>query len=340
MTGILSDARLGYVHLTVSDLNRALGFYQHAIGLQIHHRNQHSAVLGAGGAPLVALTENPTARRMHGTSGLHHFAILVPSRLELAKALRRISDSGLAPQGLVDHGVSEAVYFRDPDGNGIEIYRDRPRIEWRYRDGQLEMAANPLDLDAVRTELDTQTESPGTLDPTSVIGHVHVYVANRRDAEAFYVGLLGFNLQLHTPTASFVSTGGYHHHIALNTSAGVGAPPPGLNAIGLRYFVVHVPDADALSQVAGRARKAGLALRETTAGWLVRDPSHNGILLRAGVAQTMPLWEGDETIRPARRFAIVDQRLEGDRRFDRAHVPTAISRCIGDRFHDNGIRDG
>lgn len=275
------DTRLGYVHLTVTNLERALTFYRQVLGFKLHRRDGAAAFLGAGGSDLVALTENTKAQQTRGTTGLYHFAILVASRLEFAQSLRCIAEMDVPTQGFADHGVSESIYLPDPDGNGIEIYRDRPRSEWRDVNGQLQMGADPLDMDGVLAELEGHAAPWRGLDLATVLGHMHLQVANIRAAEAFYIGLLGFDLVLRLPSASFVSAGGYHHHIGFNAWVGAGAPPPPLDAVGLRYFVIHLPNDDELGKVTDRVRKAGLALRETSGGWLVRDPSQNGILLAA-----------------------------------------------------------
>jgi catechol 2,3-dioxygenase len=184
-------------------------------------------------------------------------------------------------QGAADHGVSEALYLADPDGNGIEIYRDRPRAQWPYAGGQLRMGADPIDFDDLLTEKNTGETRAGLATGT-VVGHVHLHVARLEDAERFYVGVLGFQLmQRYGPSALFVSAGGYHHHIGLNTWAGVGAPPPPPGAIGLRHVVLQLPGAAALDAVAAQVRAAGVAIETVDGGLLVRDPAKNAILLRA-----------------------------------------------------------
>ncbi len=272
-------AAIGEVHLTISDLDRSLRFYQTHLGFTVHQRGDATARLGAGGADLLVLSQHETAPRVRGTTGLYHFAILVPSRTDLARALRRLVSSGTVMQGAADHGVSEALYLADPDGNGIEVYRDRPRAEWPYVAGALAMGADRLDLDALLAE------SPGAdgagLGQGTTIGHVHLHVSRLPEAEHFYVDVLGFTLmQRYGPSALFVSAGGYHHHIGLNTWAGVGAPPPPPGAIGLRHFVVRLPDARAAGAVVDRLRAAAAPLEETAGGVLVHDPAGHSILFQ------------------------------------------------------------
>jgi catechol 2,3-dioxygenase len=273
-----SQAAIGEVHLTISDLDRSLRFYQSHLGLTVHQRSDETARLGAGGPDLLVLSQRETAPRVRGTAGLYHVAILVPSRADLARALRRLVNTDTAMQGAADHGVSEALYLTDPDGSGIEVYRDRPRTEWPYVGDTLAMGADPLDLSALLAESFDSDDAGLGLGTT--IGHVHLHVSRLPEAEHFYVDVLGFALtQRYGPSALFVSAGGYHHHIGLNTWAGVGAPPPP-GAIGLRHFVVRLPDARAVSAVVDRLRTADVPVETTVDGALVRDPAGNAILLR------------------------------------------------------------
>ena len=272
--------RIGAVHLTISDLGRSVRFYEAHLGFVVHRRDDRTAWLGAGGPDLLILSLCETAPRVHGTTGLYHFAILVPSRADLSRSLRRLVDTDTVMQGAADHGVSEALYLADEDGNGIEIYRDRPRAEWPVVAGQLRMGADPMDLDALLAEA-KEVDSGAGLAPGTMIGHVHLHVSRLADAEAFYVGLLGFALmQRYGPSALFVSAGGYHHHIGLNTWAGVGAPPPPSGAIGLRHFVVSLPGDAALAAVAEGLRQAGVTPEPLEGGLLIHDPAKNAILLK------------------------------------------------------------
>ncbi|MCI0396130.1 MAG: VOC family protein, partial [Chloroflexi bacterium] len=248
---------------------------------QLHRRDGDVAWLGAGAADLLVLHERPGARRhLRGVTGLYHFAVLTPSRLALARSLQHLADTQTPLQGFADHLVSEAIYLADPDGNGIEIYRDRPRSEWPRRNGQVQMASDPLDIEGILAELRGQ-DAPWTgLDPETTIGHMHLHVADLEAAEAFYVGVLGFELIARlSHSAGFVSAGGYHHHIGYNVWAGVGAPPPPPDAVGLRWYEIRLPDAAALDQVVDRLRQANRPLEEQPAGFFVRDPAQNGILL-------------------------------------------------------------
>ena len=271
--------RIGAVHLTISDLRRSVRFYETRLGFAVHRRDDRTAWLGAGADDLLILSQCESAPRVRGTTGLYHFAILVPSRLDLAHALRRLVATDTILQGAADHGVSEALYLADEDGIGIEIYRDRPRQDWPVIGGELRMGADPMDLDALLAEAGRARSGAG-LPAGTVIGHVHLHVSRLDDAHGFYVGLLGFDLmQRYGPSALFVAAGGYHHHIGLNTWAGVGAPPPPPGAIGLRHFVVQLPNQAALAAVADRVAAAGIVAESLEGGLLVRDPAKNAILI-------------------------------------------------------------
>ena len=272
-------ARIGAVHLTIPDLRRSVRFYETHLGFAVHRRDDRTAWLGAGGPDLLILSQCDTAPRVRGTTGLYHFAILVPSRLDLAHALRRLVATDTIMQGAADHGVSEALYLADEDGNGIEVYRDRRREEWPIVAGRLSMGADPLDLDALLSEAG-RAESGAGLAAGTLIGHVHLHVSRLEEAHAFYVGLLGFELmQRYGPSALFVAAGGYHHHIGLNTWAGVGAPPPPPGAIGLRHFVLSLPGDQALAAVVDRLRAAGITPEPLDGGLLIHDTAKNAILL-------------------------------------------------------------
>lgn len=275
---LLSPAtRLGYVHLTVSDLKQALAFYPAVVGLQVLTEDGPAASLGAEDHEILRLTEVPGARSYRGTTGLYHFAILVPDRPALGQALKRILVSKTR-LGASDHLVSEALYISDPDGNGIEIYCDRPRAQWPYSNGSLEMAVDPLDLEGLLAEAGDglEPELPGG----TVLGHIHLHVSNLDAAESFYLDGVGFERMLSWyGQASFVSAGGYHHHLGLNTWAGVGASSPPPQAVGLRYFTIEAPDAGELESAARRLQERGYALQTHAEGIMAHDPSQNAVLL-------------------------------------------------------------
>ena len=278
------DTHVGPVSLTVRDLDRQQDFYERAVGLRTLEREGSVATLGGEDArELVELVRDPDAApRPCGTTGLFHLAILVPDRAELARSLGRAIEADGRLVGASDHLVSEALYLEDPEGNGIEVYRDRPREQWRRDGDELRMATLPLDLRALVDELGSNAAS-STVAAGTRMGHVHLNVADLADAERFYAGLLGFDVTARRyPGALFLSAGGYHHHIGVNTWIGEEAPPPPAGAAGLRSFVVELPDSEELGRTVERLRAGGADVRLAGNAASVEDPSGNTLLLRAG----------------------------------------------------------
>jgi catechol 2,3-dioxygenase len=272
--------RIGTVALSVADLRRSLGYYQDDIGLTLQNQRGDQATLGVGTTTLLRLHEVPGARLVRRATGLYHFALRVPNRRDLARVLRHFAERGTRISGAADHLFSEALYLSDPDGHGIEIYSDRPRDLWYDAQGNLAVASDPLDLQNILGDLGGD-ESPWEGLPMGTdMGHIHLHVATIRDAERFYVDVLGFERTVGMPTASFVSAGGYHHHIGMNTWAGIGVPPPPDGTARLLSYEVVLPSQHALGAAIDRIRAAGISLTEDPEGWVVHDPSHNRILLR------------------------------------------------------------
>jgi catechol 2,3-dioxygenase len=289
--GIDAGTRIGKVRLTVRDIDRSARFYEELLGLVPEEQADGRLRLAAasGLTPLLELRADANApARDPRLTGLFHFAILVPTRRALAVSLARLVRGHWSLSGASDHLVSEALYLEDPDGNGIEIYRDRDRSEWR-RDqaGQLQMATLPLDVRGLLAELDAAPPDPGTdhtIPAETRIGHIHLQVSELRDIEAFYSGMLGFDVMVRSyPGALFVSAGGYHHHVGLNTWHSGGATSPPLGAVGLDSYDVVFAEQRALDEVLDRVRTAGFALDESPArtggGVLARDPSGNAVVL-------------------------------------------------------------
>jgi catechol 2,3-dioxygenase len=276
------NTRPGTVHLTVTDLDRSVGFYQDAIGLRLHDRENGSAAMGAGGDDLVVLEENAQARPHGRTAGLYHFALLHPSREELASALQRLALRRTPMQGASDHGVSEALYLPDPDDNGIELYFDRPREVWPppspgFRVG---MFTEPLDLENLLAAAPGQ-EPPRHADSGLTLGHVHLHVGDMADSMRFYRDVIGFDSMAELPGAAFVSAGGYHHHLGFNTWRGEGVPPAAGDSVGLRYWTLLLDGEDELAAVRARIDDAGIAVEEHPEGLLVRDPSGTAVVLKS-----------------------------------------------------------
>ena len=283
MGDLPGDARLGAIRLRVGDSDRIGRFYEESIGLQVLGRDGPVTSLGVmDGEPLVELAaDRDAARRPPHTTGLFHLAILVPTRVDLAHALRRVVATGWRLSGASDHLVSEALYLQDPEGNGIEIYRDRPRDQWGEDGGELRMATLPLDLEGVLGELDPGDPPADGMPAGTTIGHVHLQVADIPAAEGFYNGALGLDVMVRSyPGALFLSAGGYHHHLGLNTWQSQGAPAPPDGALGLDRYELVLPDAAARDDAAERLADAGDPVR-LDEGVLATDPSGNRVLLTA-----------------------------------------------------------
>jgi catechol 2,3-dioxygenase len=276
--------RMGTVRLRVADLEGVRRFYERAVGLETLDSSASGAALGAGGEALVeliaALGAPPRPRR---TTGLFHLAILVPDRARLGAALRRMAEAGWRLTGASDHLVSEALYTSDPEGNGIEIYRDRPREEWPRAGGQVQMDTLPLNLPSLLAEPDPG--EPPAMAPGTTVGHVHLNVGDLPDAEAFYAGVVGFEVTVRGyPGALFVSAGGYHHHLGLNTWAGEGAPAPPPGSLGLERFEIVVPGGADVQAATERLRAAGVEVEHDGGAIAFADPFGNGVALRASRA--------------------------------------------------------
>jgi len=275
-----SETVPGLVALTVKDLEPSVDFYQNVLGFHLHHQKGSSAALGAGGTDLLVLNSNPKAQPSRRTTGLYHFAVRVPTRRDLAYVLRRIAETQTQVSGLSDHVVSEAIYLSDPDSNGIEIYRDRPPETWRGADGNIRMGTEPLDVDGLLAELNGEGEAWSGLPPGTRLGHIHLHVADLDPAIRFYRDILGLELMMrYGPSAAFLSTGGYHHHIGINTWNGIGAPQPPKEATGLRYYSLHLPNKASLEMLVQHLIQNGVAYKMKPRGIWLEDPSANRILV-------------------------------------------------------------
>ena len=292
---IAAATRMGPVHLDVSDLQRSLAYYEGVVGLSVRERGGGRALLGAGREDLLVLSEQPGARPSRGYCGLYHFALLLPERADLARWLAHAARDRVALVGLSDHFVSEAIYLSDPDGHGIEIYWDRPREVWEGRVAE-RMTTLPLDTSSLFAEL--AGPASGSLDPATgepanpletpfdglpagtVMGHVHLCVADIPRAVAFYRDVLGFGLMASLGgQAAFLSAGGYHHHLGANTweSARAGQPPTGF--VALRRATVVLPSELERDRLVAHVADAGHETVALKDGVLVHDPCGNPILL-------------------------------------------------------------
>ncbi len=276
-----TQTHLGRVALTVADLDRSLAYYQTRIGLHLLAREGATAVLGTPHRELLILQSQPGARPARGMTGLYHFALLVPSRPALAHTLRRLIYTETPISGASDHAVSEALYLTDPDGHGIEMYRDRPREEWPHINGRLHMVTEPFDVDGVLAEVPPEAAIPARLPDETVMGHVHLHVADMPATLAFYRDALGFDLMArYGSAASFLAAGGYHHHLGVNTWAGVGAPPPPPDRARLLWYEIILPDEASLQDLAGQMTEKGIAVEKNGRSLRLQDPAANQIIIR------------------------------------------------------------
>jgi len=262
--------RLGPVHLTVTDLDRSVTWYQDALGLRLHRREDALAAMGAGEDDVIVLHEEPGARPAGRHAGLYHYALLYPSREELARAALRLSATRTPIDGASDHETHEAIYLPDPDGNGIELAADRPRDAWPQHLGY---AAGPRPLDFPALMQTIAGEQPTRhVEPGLRVGHLHLHVGDTRRGLAFYRDALGFELKADLGSAEFVSAGGYHHHLGFNVWKGQGVPPVPADVVGLRHWTVVLEHGAQVDEVRGRLGAAGIAVDAVDGGFAVRDP--------------------------------------------------------------------
>ena len=266
--------RLGPTHLTVSHLDGSIAFYERALGLRVHDRGDATAALGAGGEDLLVLTEVPDAGLGGRHAGLYHYALVYDTREDLARAVVRLAESRTRIEGASDHGVSEAIYLRDPDDNGIELYVDRPRADWpapRHPDELVAMYTIALDVPALMATVAGEARQP-VAGPGIRTGHLHLHVASVERGLAFYRDVLGFEVMVNLGSAAFVSAGGYHHHLGFNVWLGSDVQPRPDNSAGLRHWTVYLASAADVEAVRARVEAAGIAVEDHGSGFLTRDP--------------------------------------------------------------------
>lgn len=270
---------VGHVNIKVQDLNRSLTFYQEILGFQILEQTKKTAKLTTDGKTSVLSIEQPenVVPQQGKTTGLYHFALLLPKRSDLAEIVHHFIKIGLR-YGSSDHLVSEALYVSDPDGNGIEIYIDREPSEWTWSNGEVAMAVDPLNFEDLLAE--GKSQSWNGLPAGTVMGHIHLHVSELKKTEEFYCKGLGFEVvNRFGNQALFIATGKYHHQIALNTWAGVGAPTPPENSVGLESFTIVLADETARNNVIAQLKNIGAAVTEGNGSFITYDPSGNRIYL-------------------------------------------------------------
>lgn len=275
--------RMGEVSLTVSDLDRAVGWYQSALGLRVHELQPPVARLGDGTTTVLVLTEDPAAARPGRHAGLYHYALLYPSREDLARAALRLGATRTPIQGASDHGTHEAIYLPDGDGLGIELAADRPRELWPAPGEEFSRGGpQPLDFESLLSSV--EGEAPGDhVAPGLRVGHVHLHVGSIDRGLEFYRDTVGFDVWALLPTAAFVSAGGYHHHLGFNTWLGQGIPPQPGGVVGLRHWTIELESDEDVASVRARVEGAGAHVETVEGGFLTSDPSRIPLrVLKAG----------------------------------------------------------
>jgi catechol 2,3-dioxygenase len=286
---------IGRVSLAVGSLENQIAFYQQVLVFVQHWRRGNEAGLGTSGRELLHLVEMPNLKRFRRVTGLYHFAVLFPNRRELARAVARLFAMRYTNYP-TDHIMTKTTYLDDPEGNGIELYAESPEDgTWslsngeyitRRADGSLSDGREPLDVEALFSHL-TEEDSLDTSVPVATrLGHVHLHVRDLREAVDFYHNMVGFDVMgvVDSFRMAFVSAGGYHHHVGLNTWQGENAAAPPPDAAGLRYFTIELPDRAELARILARLDRAGIPADQTEQGILLHDPSQNGLLLAAPAA--------------------------------------------------------
>ncbi len=242
---IHSETSLAHLELQVNDLAKMVAFYGDLMGFQVIENQGGQARLSPTGRPstLLTLTERKDARQQPSNSvGLYHTAFRFSDRKPLATTLLRFVAARWPLQGASDHRVSEAIYLADPEGNGIEIYRDRPRAQWPRLQESIQMGNLPLDLPKLLEDADQAAAQAGAIDPGTDLGHMHLQVSDLAPADAFYHQLLGLDVVMSMPNALFMSAGGYHHHLGANTWHSLHAPRRDKDTLGLKSFAFVIPD--------------------------------------------------------------------------------------------------
>ncbi len=283
-TSIHPSTQIGMIGLNVANLVRSIQFYTEVLGFSVIQQAGQVVLLGPiDSQPLLALRERPGAQpKPREATGLYHFAVLLPSRADLGRAVQRLNEFDHPIREFEDHLVSESVYLADPDGNGIELYRDRPRDQWPTKDGRVTMGSLPIDVPQLLADGASDGRAWVGLPSGTKIGHIHLQVADIPQAEAFYCGVLGFDLIVAMDTALFVSAGGYHHHLGMNVWYSQAGPLPPDDAAGLLAATIQFADADARAAVVDRLEQAGIPTTPNQDTIVVHDPWRNLLLLVVG----------------------------------------------------------
>ena len=272
------ETTLGRVAFKVRDLSAMVTFYTSVLGMDVIERRDGAALLGAGDVGLLQLTQVANAvSPVENNTGLYHAAFLLPSRPDLARFVRHMAENNVR-FGYSDHTVSEAFYLSDVEGNGLEVYRDRPRSEWKWQNGQVAMANAEIDFNSFFAEIANDPIWRG-MPAGSRLGHMHLKIGDVAKASAFYHTLFDFDVVANMGSALFVSAGGYHHHLGLNIWHSRNGRPAPANATGLDFFEVVLPSVEARVTLVARLRDAGTPLSELNGAPVAHDPWDNRLVL-------------------------------------------------------------
>lgn len=269
---------VGKVTLNVADLDMMKDYYERVIGLTTLDRSSSTVEMGVAERPLLRLIEQPNGKRYRNSVGLYHLALLLPTRPELGRWLKHMAANQYAITGGSDHLVSNAIYLDDPEGNGIEVYWDVPREDWWYdNDNNIKMGTYPLDYQALGADA-----AQGTFERMpdgTTMGHVHLQTNDVTQTSNFYTSVLGFDAMTQMPSASFVSAGGYHHHLGINEWQSKGSSRPPEGSLGLQHYEIVLPDYDARTNLLNRLDSLNIVTTEVDGHPSVVDPSGNRAVL-------------------------------------------------------------
>jgi catechol 2,3-dioxygenase len=264
---------VGAIGLVARDLDKLTNFYRDLLGLTVLERTGGRARLGVAGVPLIEIEHRPDAKPDNpAEAGLYHTAFLMPTRQDHARWITHIAKNRMPITGASDHGVSEAFYLDDPEGNGIEVYNDRPPERWNWEDGLVNMPTKQLDIEAILREIDPASANYPAAPDGLRIGHVHLRVGNIEKAEEFYRGALGLDLTRRRGGATFMSSGGYHHHVGANVWHSEGAGTRDGDRAGLAWFSVETADGATYDAAVARLRAANAPVDTATGGIETADP--------------------------------------------------------------------
>jgi len=286
---------VGPVWLRTKDLDSMMSFYEEDFGLKIVRSDGDCIALGtnATSEPIIILHHDEKASSPPpNATGLYHYALLVPNRRSLAVAYLALGGKGVVFDGYADHQVSEALYLCDPEGNGIEIYSDRPRGEWKFNEGGVEMTTQPLNLDSLIKELPTEKAgSINALAEGTRVGHLHLKVSDLQTSVSFYRDALGFELMRYWGSAAFLSVGGYHHHIGMNTWESLGGPAIRKTWTGLEYFALTISKAN-LDELSRRLTLTPVLQGNNSPSLFMSDPDDINLVFKVSDQRSARLTDG------------------------------------------------